>query len=196
MVFQLKIPESGEKEGGKVLEAMNQAQYYPNPNNEAQTHYLRNIVAGNYVTDEEPDIVNVVTRINRNGDFDGTELEISFRVNGHEPLGQNRFWMAWEQYDEYVKCIPLDTCLTTERVIVRDVPFTYYNGENFGNSVGRQFLVSCYWIIEGSGVFWILGTPLNLFIYLLMNLYVQFVTFIGFFTIIVAAGGGFEEEQA
>lgn len=52
-----------------------------------------------------------------------------------------------------------------------------------------------YWIIEASGVFWLLGTPVNLLIYLVMNAYVQIVTFVGFFVAIIAATGGYEVEQ-
>lgn len=55
--------------------------------------------------------------------------------------------------------------------------------------------MNCYWIITASSLFWLLGTPLNLLIYFLMNLYMQWLSFINFFKILIAAGGGYEDEQ-
>lgn len=52
--------------------------------------------------------------------------------------------------------------------------------------------MTSYWIIEGSGIFWLLGTPVNLLLYIIMNTYVQIVTFVGFFTVIIAATGGYD----
>lgn len=155
-----------------------------------QTEYLKNILVGDYVLDEEPDIVDIVTRINRNGDLDGTVVEISFRVNAHEPVGKNRFWMAWEQYDEYVACIATNTCLVKDRAILRPTPFEYYNGKNFGNSIDRKFVSGGYWIMEGAGLFWFFGSPVSFLAYFLINAYVQIVTIIGFFTTIIAGSGG------
>lgn len=196
MVFQLKIPESGEKEAGKVLEGMNKARYYPNPNNNAQTEYIKNIVAGEYVTEEEPDVVNLVTRINVDGDLDGTKVELSFRVNGHEPLGKTRFWMAWEQYEEDVSCVSMGTCISTERVIVPEEPFDYFNGEDFGNALSRAFILGCYWTMEGAGVFGLIGLPVNLLAYVVMNTYLTLMTISGFWKFSIAARGGFDEDQA
>ena len=195
MVFQLKVPDSGTKEGGKVLEQMNKAKVYQNPNDAVQTEYVKNLIAGNYMLDEEPDIIDLVTKINRDGDSEGTVVDLSFRVNSHEPLGATKFWMAWEEYDEYPTCLASDTCLRSDRVTMQQYPFKFYNAENFGNMIDRGFLMTSYWIIEGTGIFWLLGTPVNLLMYIIMNAYVQIVTFVGFFVAIIAATGGYEEEQ-
>ena len=61
--------------------------------------------------------------------------------------------------------------------------------------VGRDFLMACYWIIMISGLFGIFGAPVNFFIWWLMNTYMWFVSLIGFFTVILAAGGGITDEN-
>ena len=55
--------------------------------------------------------------------------------------------------------------------------------------------MACYWIIMISGLFGIFGAPVNFFIWWLMNTYMWFVSLIGFFTVILAAGGGITDEN-
>ena len=117
MVFQLTIPSKGYKEGGKILERYQKAEFYPNKNSAALTSYLKELVVGEYLLDEEPTISHLLVYVNRAGDADGTLVHISFRVQGHEPKGNNRFWMAWQQYNEYDACVATDTCLIRSRVI-------------------------------------------------------------------------------
>lgn len=121
-------------------------------------------------------------------------MDISFRVKSIEPLGISRFWMAWEQYDPDVNCVTTDTCLTTERVTVRDTPFRYLHTEKFTDAISRPFIVVCLWIIAGAGLFGLLGAPVNVIVYLMMNIYVQFTTFLSFFKFIESANGGFFDE--
>lgn len=116
---------------------MNKAEYYPNSNDAVQTEYLKNIIIGNYVLDEEPDIVNLITKINRDGESDGTVVELSFRANSHEPLGNTKLWMGWEEYNEYPTCLDSDTCLRPDRVVMQSYPYEYYNSENYGNMIDK-----------------------------------------------------------
>lgn len=189
MVFQMKIPETGIKSNG-MLEKIQESHFYPNQNNGALTEYIKQKIIGNYLKDdqEELDIKDIEVYVNRNGDFDGTKLQITFKRDGHETLGQNKFWMAWEQYNaQGGNCETTGTCLSLERVKVRDRPFIYYNGVEFGDWVARQFIMTSYWIIGVAGLFGIFGLPLNLLVWSVLNLlYFPLFNFVSFFTVLIA----------
>ena len=57
--------------------------------------------------------------------------------------------------------------------------------------------MASYWIIEAAGLFFLFGSPVSLFTFFLVNFYVELMTFIGFFTVIIAAtgAGGYEQDQ-
>lgn len=99
-------------------------------------------------------------------------MRIKWRVKGHEPLGLNRMWWAYIQYESGVSCDKVDNCFTRDNIIAKREGWEYYNVLNFAdiNLINRDQLMIIYWTFFIFSNFWILGLPVQI----ILGLYVNF----------------------
>ena len=139
------------------------------------THYIKAIIMGHNLTETYPPIQQLSAVINPQASVElgSTPVEVTFQIKDHEPFGLNRLWMAYVFYNQdELKCQFTSSCLSQEDIMMdSNGPFKYYNGKTFSNTIDKNLVLTLYWSLIVSSIFWILGLPITLALYLFLNGY-------------------------
>lgn len=105
-------------------------------------------------------------------------LTLRWRKTGHEPIGLNKMWWAYVQYESGVSCHKDNTanCFTKDTIISKKDGYDYYNVLTFAelNLISRDQLMTIYWTLYAFSNFWIIGTPVQLILTLGVNFFMAF----------------------
>lgn len=95
--------------------------------------FLVQFMGGEYVSGKRPLIKIKNQKLNSEAKRGPRTLTIEWEVDGHEPLGLNRLWWAYIQYESGVSCEKVDNCFTKDNIVAKREGYNYYNILTFGD---------------------------------------------------------------
>ena len=162
--------------------------------------YVREFLKGKHIATYDPKISIVYSKSSRIGwqeweDGKDTYLHLRFRLDGHEPDGQNSIWYTYTWYDDDEICEQGVNCLEDAKIYGQKGPFNYYTTLFFSDDIDRTLIIYSYWFLFAQSFFYLIGLPFAVVIVSVVNLYIDYMVIYHLVLVFFAIFGWYEKEQ-
>lgn len=198
-MFELHVPRAERTMDNALIEIKKADSWLFNSFNNSIDDYVRDFVAGENYGMHDPQVKVLNQRTSKIGwnDTSGNEnyIHLRFRMDGHEPIGDNKLWFAYTWYDDEESCIPDVSCLTRKHVEGQQGPFEYFATQEFGDFIDRSLIIYSYWFLFAQSIFFSVGLPFGIVIVFALNFYMDYQLIYHFAIASFALAGWYDPEQ-